>query len=202
MRIGVFGGTFNPIHNSHIYIAEEFAAKLELDRMVIVPSYTPPHKSSKDLAGAEDRLAMCRLATAHLPLFYVTEYEIRQEGKSYTYKTLRHILEKYPGSELFLIMGGDMFLTVQDWRLAPEIFRMATLCAAQRETGEFTLLDVHKDVLEMHGARCLLIDMEARPMSSTLVRGMIERGEGASHLLHPDVWAYIRQHKLYVKEKN
>ena len=197
MKIGVFGGTFNPIHNSHIYLAQEYQRKLELDRMVLVPTYTPPHKSFKFLASAEDRLTMCQLATSGLPVFYVTKYEIEQQGKSYTYRTLRHIQAKYPGSELFLIMGGDMFMTVQDWRRARDLYQMATLCAAQREKGELTLLDMHKEVLETQGARCMLIDIEAQPMSSTLVREMIREGQDPSRLLHPAVWAYIQERGLY-----
>lgn len=199
MKIGVFGGTFNPIHNSHIYLSREYAAQLELDRMVIVPSFIPPHKHAENLASGEDRLAMCRLATQDLPLFHVTEFEIKQQGKSYTYKTLRHILEKYPGSELYLIMGGDMFMTVQDWRLAPEIFKMATLCGAQREQGELTMMEIHKQVLENQGAKCIIINIEAQPLSSTQVRKMIAAGEDVSNLLHPDVWEYIIAHGLYLK---
>jgi len=197
MKIGVFGGTFNPIHISHIRLAQEYQRKLALDRMVLVPAYTPPHKAAVDLASAEDRLAMCRLATKDLPEFYVTEYEIKQQGKSYTYRTLMHIQEKYPGAELFLIMGGDMFMTVQDWRRASDLYKMATLCAAQREKGELTLLDMHKEVLETKGARCMLIDIEAKPMSSTIVREKVRRGEDVLEYLNPDVWLYILERKLY-----
>ncbi|MGI6403161.1 MAG: nicotinate (nicotinamide) nucleotide adenylyltransferase [Oscillospiraceae bacterium] len=199
MKIGVFGGTFNPIHNSHLYLAREYATQLELDRVVIVPSFIPPHKQADNLASGEDRLAMCRLAIQDLPLFHVTDFEIQQKGKSYTYKTLRHIQEKYPGSQLYLIMGSDMFMTVQDWRLAPEIYKMATLCGAQREQGELTLMEIHQQVLENQGARCILINIEAQPLSSTQVRHMIAAGEDVSHLLHPDVWEYIIAHDLYRK---
>ena len=197
MKIGVFGGTFNPIHRSHVYVAEEYIDKLELDRMVIVPSFIPPHKKATNLASAADRLEMCRLATRELPKFYVTEYELKAQGKSYTYRTLRHIREKYPGCELYLIMGGDMFLTVQDWMLAHEIFKMATLCGAQREHGEFSALDIHKTVLENQGARCILIELQAKPLSSTEVRQRIMGGEDVEELLHPDVWSYIVERGLY-----
>ncbi|MCL2579830.1 MAG: nicotinate (nicotinamide) nucleotide adenylyltransferase [Oscillospiraceae bacterium] len=197
LKIGVFGGTFNPIHNSHIYLAQEYLQKLALDRMVIVPAYLPPHKKAKNLAGAQDRLNMCRLATRDLPLFHVTEFEIKQQGQSYTFKTLRHIREKYPDCEIFLIMGADMFMTVQDWRLAPEIFKIATLCGGQREKGEFSMLDIHKQVLENHGARCIIIDQEAKPLSSTQVREMIAAGDNPKELVHPDVWQYIVDNSLY-----
>ena len=196
-KIGVLGGTFNPIHNSHIYLAQEYVYKLGLDRMVIVPAYLPPHKEAQDLASSQDRLNMCRLATRDLPLFHVTEFEIVQKGKSYTYKTLRHIKNKYPDSELYLIMGADMFITVQDWRLAPEIFKMATLCGGQRQKDEFSMLNIHKQVLENQGARCIIIDQEAKPLSSTQVREMIAAGEKPTELVHPEVWKYIVNNSLY-----
>ena len=200
MKIGILGGTFNPIHNAHLNLAREFMQKLALDRMSIVPTYLPPHKSGKDLLNAQDRLEMCRLAVRNeKPPYHVSEYEIKQEGKSYTYRTLMHIQEKYPGAELFLLMGGDMFLTVQDWRRAEDIYRLATLCAIQREKGELTLLDMHKDILETRGARCLLLDIEAQPLSSTFVRQKIEQGEDVFAYLHPDVWAYIKEKGLYRK---
>jgi len=200
MKIGVFGGTFNPIHTAHIYLAREYIRQLALDRLVLAPAYTPPHKSAEGLASAADRLAMCRLATKELPLAHVTEYESRQGGKSYTYLTLRYLEEKYPGSELFLIMGGDMFFTVQDWRRAADIYATATLCTARRKREELTALDRHKACLEQQGARCIVIDAEAKPMSSTQVRELIQKGENPSGLLHPDVWDYIQRHGLYRQE--
>lgn len=197
MKIGVFGGTFNPIHVAHVRMAEQYAHKLELDKVILVPAYIPPHKQPKGLANAEDRLAMCHLAIRDKPVFEVSDYEIRQEGKSYTYKTLRHLKELYPPGELFLIMGADMFVTVQDWRLPREIFQTATLCAAQRENGEFTLLEAHKMVLENMGARCVILDMEPTPLSSTMIREGLLVGEDVSGLLNPEVLEYIRTQGLY-----
>lgn len=199
MKIGVFGGTFNPIHVAHVRTAQEYARQLKLDKLILVPTYIPPHKKARFLASAEDRLAMCRLAIADLPLFEVSEFEIREAEKSYTFKTLRHLAGLYPESELFLLMGADMFVTVQDWRQPQEIYRLATLCAAQREKGEFTLLDAHTHVLEARGARCLLLDMEPMPLSSTMVRNGLRAGEDVSGLLHPAVFAYIRDNQLYRK---
>ena len=201
MKIGVLGGTFNPIHNSHIHLAQQYANQLGLDRMVIVPSFIPPHKKADSLASGEDRYEMCLLATRDIPLFHVTRFELDQGGKSYTYKTLRHIQQKYPESELFLIMGADMFVTVQDWRLASEIFSMATLCGGQREKGELNMLDIHKQTLENQGARCIIIDLEAKPLSSTLVREMIASGQQPTELINPEVWEYIVKHGLYSPTK-
>jgi len=197
MKIGVLGGTFNPIHNSHIYLAQEYARQLKLDKVVVVPTSIPPHKEAENLASGEDRYNMCRLATKDLLLFHVTRFETTQGGKSYTYKTLRHILEKHPGSELFLIVGADMFITMQDWERAHEVFRLATICAGQREKEEQAMLESHKQTLERMGARCEIIGSAAKPMSSTKVREMIAMGQDPSGLLHTDVWNYIIEHGLY-----
>ena len=202
MKIGVLGGTFNPIHNSHIYLAHEYAKQLNLDKIIIVPAYLPPHKKAENLAGSEDRLNMCRLATQGMELFHILDFELNERGKSYTYKTLRYILEKHPNSELYLIMGGDMFITVQDWKLAPEIFRMAILCGGQRKRGERTLMDIHRQTLEARGARCVILDLEAKPLSSTQVREKIAAGEDPKNLLHPEVWKYIVDNKLYFSCEN
>jgi len=201
MKIGIFGGTFNPIHISHLYVAEKFVEQLGLDRMVLMPALIPPHKSDKHIASAEDRLAMCRLAVKGLPpIFHVSDYEIRNPGAtSYTYKTLCYIADKYPDSELFLLMGGDMFLTVTDWRRAEEIYKMATLCVAQRETDEISALDMQKERLEIAGARCIFVDLEVHPLSSTLIRQMVKAGENPADYLPPGVWDYINQKKLYRK---
>lgn len=198
-RIGVFGGTFNPIHVAHVSTAEAYAQQLELDKVILIPTRLPPHKSAKNLADAEDRLMMCHLAVDELPLFEVCDYEIRQQGKSYTFKTLQYLHGQYPGAEIFLLMGADMFLTVQDWRQPQEIYRMATLCAAEREMGEFTLLEAHKHLLEMQGAKCMILDMQPTPLSSTMVRNGILAGEDVSGLLHPAVYTYIQDQRLYRK---
>lgn len=201
MKIGVFGGTFNPIHVAHVRMAEEYARRLGMDKLILVPTHIPPHKAVKGLADAEDRLAMCHLATDDLPLFEVSDFEIRQEGKSYTFKTLAHLQEQYLEGDFYLIMGADMFLTVQDWRQPGEIFRIATLCAAQREVGELNLLELHKKRLETMGARCIVLDMAPTPLSSTMIRDGLAAGEDVSGLLHPAVLDYINYQGLYRPKK-
>lgn len=196
MRIGVYGGTFNPIHNAHVRMAEAYVRQLRLDRILLVPTHIPPHKRAVDLAPDEDRLAMCRLAAAELPRFEVSDREIRQGGRSYTYRTLEQLRAAYPGDELFLLMGADMFLTVQDWVEPAAIFRQATLCVGQREPGGLDRLRAHKAKLEQQGARCVILDMPPAPLSSTEIRRQL-RAHGTAEGLHPAVLAYIQTHGLY-----
>jgi len=197
-NIGVFGGAFNPIHNSHIYLALECKDKLGLDTIMMVPSGLPPHKPAGGLANGRHRLNMCGIAAGDLPFFRVTDFEVCNKGKSYTYLTLSHILKNHPAAKLFLILGADMFLTVQDWRCSSEIFRMAVICGARREDSELSALLSHKRKLENTGAECAVIDSEAMPLSSTQVRGMIRAGDDVTGLIHPGVLRYIKDNGLYV----
>lgn len=199
MKIGVLGGTFNPIHVAHVRIAEHYAEQLGLDRMILVPTYFPPHKQVRHLANARQRIEMCRLAVQELPIFSVCEFEAAQKGTSYTYRTLDYLQAQYPESALYLIMGGDMFLTVQDWTYIEQIFRLTTLCTAPRVPGELALLKAHRRKLEQMGAACMIIDLPAMPLSSTLIRDKLFAGEDVSAFLHPAVDQYIKTHKLYQK---
>ena len=197
MRIGAFGGTFNPIHLAHIHAANECMRHLALDKMLIIPTSAPPHKEAPELAWAHHRLAMCRLAIADEPGFAVCDYETERGGISYTCDTLRYLRGEHPGSDICLIMGADMFMTIQNWREPEEIFRLALLCACTREEGEYRKMLGHKTVLEAMGARCEIVGMKPLPMSSTEIRRRIKEGADISGYLHPRVWGYILEHGLY-----
>lgn len=197
MKIGILGGTFNPVHTAHIQMAKECFSALSLDKLIVIPTFIPPHKPAKNLADAEERIEMCGLAIKGCPGFEVCDYEIAEQGRSYTYRTLKFLREKYPGSEFFLLMGADMFLTVQDWRHSQEIYKMTALCVAQREHGEFRALEFHAMRLEGEGARCIILDVDPTPLSSTLIREKIKAGEDITGMLDPAVLQYIKEKRLY-----
>lgn len=199
MRTGILGGTFDPIHRAHIYLAREYCKGLNLDTLVLVPAFIPPHKQHKRLADAKQRLEMCELAIQDFPEFELCDYEIMSGGKSYTYKTLKYLQGLHPGAELFLLMGADMFFTVHDWRHPEEIYKLATICAAEREHGESRALEAQAGLLRNRGARCELLEIKPMPLSSTMVRSGIKAGEDVSGLLDPKVHEYIRKHRLYAK---
>ena len=146
---------------------------------------------------AHHRLEMCRLAAGDESGVEVCGYEIERGGVSYTFETLRHLQGEYPGAECCLLMGADMFLTIQNWREPDEIFRLATLCACAREAGEYQAMLEHAPKLREMGAKCEIIDAEPMPMSSTDIRRRIKEGADMSEYLNPAVWRYIREHKLY-----
>lgn len=198
MRTGVYGGTFNPIHRGHIHILGEFMARLSLDRALLIPDGTPPHKQAGDLAPAEHRLAMCRLAAEELPgRVEVSDVELLRPGRSFTSDTLAQLNGLYPGEELFLLMGEDMFLTVDRWHEAGEIFRRAVLCASPRSPqGLARLLEKSRE-LEALGARCRVEDIPFWDVSSTRVRELAAKGEDVSGLVPGAVAAYMEKHRIY-----
>lgn len=200
-RIGVLGGTFNPIHSAHVRMARLYMESLQLDELLLVPTSVPPHKPTCELAPAEDRVAMCRLAVEGQLRIVVSDFEVRRPGPSYTVHTLEYLRRQHPQAELYLLMGTDMFLTVQRWREPRRIAELAVLCAMPREPGERDRLLQHKRYLEGRGARCVVLETAALPVSSTLVREKLRAGENVQELLHPEVLRYIWKKGLYGSQK-
>lgn len=199
-KIAIYGGTFNPIHNGHLHLARQFARLLGLDRILLVPARVPPHKEAPDLAAAEDRLAMCRLA-AQDPVFFVSDAELRREGPSYTSDTLVQLKKENPDSELYLLMGEDMFLTVQDWHRPEILYSLSTLCAAPRSTDGLRRLSGHARALERSGAKTELCNIEYLPISSTMVRRAVKTGQSIAGLVPPEVETYILSRRLYLESE-
>ena len=135
-KLGIFGGTFNPVHNGHLSLCTQLADALEIPKVLLIPTAIPPHKRAPELASGEHRLAMCRLAAQSDPRFCACDLELRRQGNSYTVETLRELGRLSPSAQLFLLMGTDMFMTVQNWYCACEIFRRAFLVAGARQEGE------------------------------------------------------------------
>ena len=199
MKIGVFGGTFNPIHNGHIYLCERFIGSLRLDKVLLIPAYIPPHKNAQMLARGEHRLNMCRLAVQDNPKFEASGIELKRKGKSYTYQTLQQLKKLYPKDELYLIMGSDMFLTVQDWVNPNIIFSLAAICTSARLQNEYEMLIEHKKILQRLGAQCVVENFDAIELSSTAVRQLIINGGDAGGLIPQSVLKYIEKYNLYKK---
>lgn len=197
-RLGILGGTFNPIHNGHLSMARGFTDILRLDRLLLVPVWSPPHKSARAMLPAPYRAEMCRLACAKDERIEVSSIEIERGGTSYTVDTLRELAQRYPAARLYLITGADMFLTLDKWKNFAEISRLAELCACSRHEGELSKLRAFAELLrENYDARCHIEDFPVIEVSSTQVRELLKNGGDTSNLLPPPVWDYIKAHKLY-----
>jgi len=200
-KIAIFGGTFNPIHNGHIHLAKQFALQLGVDKVILIPTCVPPHKRARDLASAKDRLAMCCLAAAD-DLFEVSDIEIKRSGPSYTADTLCEMKLIYPHSEFYLITGEDMFLTLEKWYKSQTIFELATLCAAPRSSDGIEALCDYAGIMQQHGAKTIIENIEYLPVSSTMVRNAVKRGESIVGLVPTLVADYIAENKLYLGQDN
>ncbi len=200
-RIALFGGTFDPIHNGHLQLARELARLLSLDRVILMPTFLPPHKLKGEMAPAVDRLAMCRLACAPYPELMVSDWEINRRGASFTVLTLEELRRQYPQSELFLLTGADMFLTLATWHRFADIAELATLCAVPRDEADAAALRAYADKLQQQGARCIVADLTLPPWSSTAVRERLQNGETLTDELPPAVAEYIAAHGLYTHNR-
>ena len=197
MKIGILGGTFNPIHKAHLYLAEQYQKALSLDKVLFIPTFIPPHKRVDEMADAALRLEMCRLATENISGFEICDFEVRRADVSYSLVTLQHLHSEYPGAELCFLMGADMFLTVQDWHEPCGIFALATLCACARETGEYEKMQAHIPLLQAMGAKCELLRISPMPMSSTKIRALLKQNVNMQPYLNANVLNFIRENKLY-----
>ena len=202
MRIGIYGGTFNPIHLGHMEAARCAAERLRLDKLCMIPTGVPPHKRLEDAPSSRDRLEMARLGAEAIGApceVEVLDLELRREGKSYTVDTLRELKRKLRGDRLFLLLGTDMFLSFQTWREPEEIAGMCTLCAFSREeAGGNGLLESQKRYLEQAmGADVKIVRLpQIIDISSTQLRGQLACGEGRAFLA-PAVYGYILREGLY-----
>ena len=204
MKIGVYGGTFNPPHLGHVTAARAVFELLKLDLLLLVPDGQPPHKMlPPGSPSPEQRLEMTRLAGEQLGLgerVRTLDLELKREGRSYTAETLRQLHQQYPEDELWLLMGTDMFLTLQAWREPGEILSLAGIAAFGRtEEDTEELFSVQRDYLYRTYPQARIFTLTIPgvvDVSSTELRTMLARGEGGN-LLPPAVYGYILREGLY-----
>ncbi len=199
-RIGILGGTFNPIHNAHLKMALDFSAKLHFDKVLIIPTRIPPHKQASDMASTEDRLEMCRLAAQSNPIFQVSDMEIKRPGPSYTSDTLEILTAQNPEARFYFLTGADMFLTIQDWRRPEKIFELADICAAPREKSDIFILQNHANRLKLQYGNLFqyeILDIPLMPVSSTEIRRRSRLGESIDVFVPKQVADYIHERRLY-----
>lgn len=198
MRVGIYGGTFSPVHNGHVAAARAFMEQMWLDILYIIPTGVTPHKPMQGDATAADRLDMCRLAFEGIDGVVVSDLEIRREGKSYTVDTLRALTRG--GDRLFLLLGTDMMLTLDTWREPEEIFRLAYPVYIRRESDQALDGEIVKKIAfyqEKFGKVVRRIVAPPIELSSTDVRAAVAAGHPIDDAVPPAVAEYIRLHGLY-----
>jgi nicotinate-nucleotide adenylyltransferase len=189
-RIGVFGGTFDPIHSIHIEIARTALEYAELDRVIFMVAANPPHKTGEVSADGEDRFRMVRLAIASEPAMEASRMEIDREGPSYTVDTLRELRRHHPDGEFFFIIGEDSLEDFLQWRDPEGIVSLARLLVAPRP-------DTHPDPPPELAAHVEFIPFPEQAVSSSEIRERLQAGRDVGDLAPPEVRDYIRENDLY-----
>ncbi len=190
MKIGIYGGTFDPIHIAHLIIAERARYELNLDFLYFVPSYIPPHKTEKNISSSEHRLHMVKIAVADNPHLKVSDYEVSKKGTSYTVDTLKYFSQEYQlkPEELFLIMGADNLQDFDQWKNPEVIQSISQLVVAGRpqnnkaHTPNFPAIQLNSPLLEI---------------SATAIRERVKKGRSIRYLVPLEVENYIKMFKLY-----
>jgi nicotinate-nucleotide adenylyltransferase len=220
LRLGVLGGTFNPIHVGHLVLAESFRERLVLDRILFVPAATPPHKTAYALAAPLHRYAMVSLAVAGHPAFAVSDVEMRRSGPSYSVETLERLAREWPGALLVFLMGSDTFLDLPTWRTPEQLPTWAALAVGYRAGSDFKPDGpAARAVLDRLGRRAwvrvppadptdpgvvaagsvLLVETVSLPVSAQDLRRRLQAGESVRYRVPLAVAEYIGQHRLYAE---
>ncbi len=194
-RIGIFGGTFDPIHQAHLDLARAAREQAALDEVLFVVSATPPHKRGEVSVDADARYQMVEAALRNEPHMRASRIEIDRDGPSYTSVTLESLSNEYPGARLFLILGMDAVRDLPQWHQPEQILEYATVLAARRPDAE----DEFPALLMGH---CELLDFEERPVSSTDIRARLASGETVNGLLPPAVLALIEENGWYGRARS
>jgi len=185
-KVGLLGGTFDPIHQGHLIIADQVLWKLSLDEVRFMPNALPPHKRKTTTTSIEDRLKMIELAIQDHPKFRIETIELMREGKSFTYDTMVLLKEREPDTEFYFIIGGDMIDDLPNWHRIDELLTLVTFVGVNRpgfkgET-EYPLIRVEIPLIAI---------------SSSLIRDKIKRGESIRYLVPDEVIRFIKEHHLY-----
>ncbi|MCI8549343.1 MAG: nicotinate-nucleotide adenylyltransferase [Lachnospiraceae bacterium] len=199
-KIGIMGGTFDPIHMAHLLLAEQARVQFDLDQVLFMPSSQPPHKNNSQISSVTHRKAMVLMAIKNNPYFAYSDMEILRTGTTYTSDTLKELHIKYPNTEIYFIMGADSLFAVDSWHQPERIFERTTILAGNR-------LDVPDEKIEAQicylkkrfGGRIDLIDMPDIAISSSEIRKRYGKGLSIRYYVPEAVYSYIKEHQLYVQ---
>jgi len=200
LRIGVFGGTFDPPHLGHLAIAEAAREELRLDRVLFVPAGTPPHKRGRRISPAPDRVAMTRIAIRGNGAFRVSTIEVARRGASYTVETLATLARAHPGARLYLIMGEDGLEEFHTWRDPEGILALARLAVARRNRAKGSSPargDGGRGFRRRVARRVVWLGSPLLEVSSSSIRERAARGRSIRYLVPPAVAARVARHRLY-----
>ena len=197
MRIGIFGGSFDPVHKEHVHFVRAAIDCLHLDKVFVMPAHTPPHKPYRILSSDADRLNMCRLAFSSLPQVEISDYEITQGGTSYTYLTCKHFRTLYPDAEIFFLVGTDMLRNFPYWKNPQSIVEDVTIAVCGRNDEDGWWEEEQRLFQEKFGKSFARVDYNGEDISSTKIRVLAGAGMRLTDFLDEKTAAYIQEKGLY-----
>jgi len=203
-RYGIIGGTFDPIHYAHLYIAYEAKAQLNLDEVIFMPTGKQPLKANKTAANSKLRYDMVKAAIESYDEFSVSNYEIEKGGLSFTYKTLEYFKNKSTeDAELFFITGADCLVTLEKWREVEKIFSLATLIVFPRDgMSKSQMIEKKEAIEEKYNGKIIILDLKELEISSTYIRERVNRNQRIDFFVPPMVIDIIYKNGLYVNKNN
>ena len=200
-KIGIMGGTFNPIHIGHLLLAENAKDNFALDEILFIPSGCSYMKKTSEVADRQTRYEMTRLAIADNPSFSISDIEVKREGNTYTYETLLQLKEQQPETEFYFIVGADSLFSMETWKKPEIIFENCILLAAVRDDKKRKDLEAQILYLkEKFHARIHPISMQEISISSTDIRNRIKEQRSVRYMVPEQVVSYIKEHQLYMED--
>ena len=204
MKIGIMGGTFDPIHIGHLLLGEFAYEDFGLDEIWFLPNGNPPHKETADTGTSlEHRIEMIRKAIEGVPHFRLNLHEANTEEHSYTYRTMQEFNQMFPEHEFYFILGADSLFSIEQWKYFREIFSTCTILAAMRDDKDAR--EMQRQILyltEKYGARIRLLQAPLLEISSTVIRDRASRDLGVRYMVPDSVAEYIRTNHLYKKKED
>lgn len=197
-KVGIMGGTFNPIHIGHLILAETARTQYELDEILFIPSGKSYMKQQMDIPAGEVRAAMTSLAIEDNPYFALSLIEIEREGNTYTYETLEALKEQNPDTEYYFIMGEDSLFAMDKWKFPQRIFDACTILAAIRNEDSVSHIETEaKRLAEQYQGKILMLNCGNMDISSSQIRSKVKQGASIRYIVPDKVIEYIEEHNLY-----
>lgn len=197
-KVGIMGGTFNPIHNGHLFLAEHAYDQAGLDYVLFMPTLNPPHKADIRVESIEHRLNMVKLAIRSNPHFILSDLELQRSGLTYTSDTLEVLKEREPDTEFYFILGADSLMMMTHWKDPKTVLSLSTIIAAGRGHESMKELELQAKYLEdTYGGKIILLDMPIMEMSSENIRDRVAQGKTIRYYVPEEVMTYINEHNLY-----
>ncbi|MGB8656906.1 MAG: nicotinate-nucleotide adenylyltransferase [Candidatus Zixiibacteriota bacterium] len=190
-KMGVLGGTFDPIHMGHLVLAEQLREELKLDEVLFIPCCKPPHKTRRLLSPAKDRFQITKLAIDDNPYFSISDIELKREGLSYTVDTLRELKRSDPKSEIYFLIGSDVLSEITTWKDPEQIYNLVKVVIARRPG--FDKFDPEDDFVK----KSIMVHITGMDLSSTQIREKVRKGKSIKYLVPRRVEEYIERKRLY-----